>query len=79
MKEGDTFGIVLGSIDGRSRDKRVGAGLDQLVRVGRGDAAINLDPGVDSLLVAQLSQTPRLGHLGLDELLPSKACARGPT
>ena len=38
-----------------------------------GDATINLDPGVDAVLVAHLPQLLDLLHLALDEALASKA------
>ena len=57
QETGSTFGIVLGAEDGGARHKRVGANLNQLVGIGRGYAAIDLNPGVHALHRSSLSST----------------------
>mmetsp|Transcript_2000 Transcript_2000/g.9027 ORF Transcript_2000/g.9027 Transcript_2000/m.9027 type:complete len:298 (-) Transcript_2000:14-907(-) len=73
----DGGGVVVRVEDGGARDEGVGAGVDDLVGVGGGDAAVDLDPRVNSLGVAHRLDLRDLLNLRLDEGLAAEAGVDG--
>mmetsp|Transcript_67334 Transcript_67334/g.147544 ORF Transcript_67334/g.147544 Transcript_67334/m.147544 type:complete len:243 (-) Transcript_67334:81-809(-) len=68
-------GVLVGwcAEDSRASHQRVGTSLNHLVGIGRGDATVDLNPGVDTLGIAHGAQVLDLLHLRLDELLAAEA------
>lgn len=69
--DGVRIGLCLE--DGGSCDEGVCSSLNHLVGVVGGDSSIDLNPRVDSPLIAHAFELPDLLDLALDELLASKA------
>jgi len=64
--------VVIGTENTRTRYDRVGAGGDNDVGVGRLDAAVDLNPGVETFLVCHFSDGLNLRYYGIDESLTAE-------
>mmetsp|Transcript_156 Transcript_156/g.559 ORF Transcript_156/g.559 Transcript_156/m.559 type:complete len:269 (+) Transcript_156:160-966(+) len=69
----DSLSVVGGTEDSRAGHQGVGTCIKNLVGIGWGDTAINLNPWVQTPLVAHGPELPDLVDLALDELLAAKA------
>lgn len=69
----NSFCVIWGSEHTRSRDYRVGARIDDLVRIGTLDTAIDLNPGVESTVISHFSNGGDLWDDRVNKALASEA------